>query len=112
RETIIDLTRNTIVRIGLLVFATNKYVRFVPELHASVKKYFMNGKNHEARLFLFTDRPELHSDVVAIPQKHLPWPEPTLKRYHIFLNHAALLSEMDYLFYTDADMRFVDNLGD
>jgi histo-blood group ABO system transferase len=36
----------------------------------------------------------------------------TLGRYKIFTNNSDTLSEMDYLFYCDADMKFVGNVGD
>lgn len=42
----------------------------------------------------------------------VPWPSPTLMRYHLFLNQEEKLKEYDYVFYMDADMRVVDTIGD
>ena len=46
-----------------------------------------------------------------IDKKHEPWPNPTLKRFETFLNSKDILSEMDYLYYCDADMRFANKVG-
>ena len=99
------------MKIGLLVIATGKYTQFVPPLYKSVKKHFM--KNHEVKMFVFTDgRIPENEDIIRVEQEHLGWPHATLKRYHIFDKNKEILSEMDYLFYCDADMRFVSDVGD
>lgn len=97
------------MRIGMVVIATNKYIRFVEPLWASAKQHFMQG--HDLNMFVFTNQPDVPAGTIRIEQEHLPWPQPTLKRYHIFSKHAAQLMSMDYLFYSDADMRFADTVG-
>jgi histo-blood group ABO system transferase len=99
------------MKIGLLVIATGKYTQFIPPLYKSVKKHFM--KNHEVKMFVFTDGnvPE-NDDIIRIEQEHLGWPYATLKRYHVFDKNKELLSNMDYLFYCDADMRFVEDVNE
>lgn len=100
--------------IGLVVIATNKYITFVRPLLDSVRKHFLT--NHKVTLFLFTDKMEdsvcSEPDVVAIAQSHMLWPGSTLFRYNIFNASKDKLKEMDYLFYSDADMLFVDTVGD
>ena len=98
------------MHVGLLCVATNKYIRFVPQLLDSAKQHFM--KDHEVTMFVFTDSPTVPEGAVRIEQQHQPWPFSTLKRYHIFTKNEEQLSKMDYLFYSDADMRFVDTVGD
>ena len=98
-------------KIGLLVIATGKYDRFIPPLFKSVKKHFMN--NHDVTMFVFTDQDIPSKDgIERIQHDHEPWPMPTLKRYHTFDKHRDALSKMDYLFYCDADMLFVSEVGD
>jgi hypothetical protein len=98
-------------KIGLLVIATGKYDRFIPPLLKSAKKHFMT--NHDVTMFVFTDQdmPEKEG-LVSLPHEHEPWPNPTLKRYHVFDKYKEELGKMDYLFYCDADMLFVDTVGD
>lgn len=98
-------------KIGLLVIATGKYDRFIPPLFKSVKKYFM--KNHEVTMFVFTDGDMPKKDgIISFHHKHEPWPNATLKRYHVFDKHREDLIKMDYLYYCDADMLFVSEVGD
>ncbi len=97
-------------KIGLLVIATGKYSRFLPDLFMSADRYFMI--KHNVTKFVFTDNPDVVSNTtVVIPHIHEPWPNPTLKRYHAFNKHFSILKKMDYLFYCDADMLFVDTIG-
>lgn len=99
-------------KIGLMIIATGKYDQFIPPLYKSVQKYFM--KNHEVKMFVFTDSNNIpiNDMIVKIPHEHKPWPAPTLLRYATFHNAKEILSQMDYLFYCDADMRFVAPVGD
>jgi len=59
----------------------------------------------------------------TIEQPHMPWPYITLKRYHIFqrINHSegsnagsfrAFFDDFDYVYYSDIDMLFVDDVGE
>ena len=98
-------------KIGVLVIATGKYDAFVPPLFKSIKKHFM--KNHEVTTFVFTDKDMPNKKgLVKINHEHEPWPNPTLKRYHTFCSNKKGLMEMDYLYYCDADMLFVSEVGD
>jgi histo-blood group ABO system transferase len=98
-------------KIGLLVIATGKYDQFIPPLYKSMKKYFM--KNHEVTMFVFTDKEmPKKEDLVSLEHNHEPWPNPTLKRYHTFDKYKDILFNMDYLYYCDADMLFVGEVGD
>ena len=98
-------------KVGLLVIATGKYDQFIPVLYKSMKKYFLT--NHDVTMFVFTDQEIPTKDgLVSFSHIHEPWPNPTLKRYHVFDKHKEELLKMDYLYYCDADMRFVSEVGD
>lgn len=43
--------------------------------------------------------------------EHLPWPNSTLKRFHFFNRYKEHVTG-DYVYYIDADTRFVDYVGD
>ncbi len=100
------------MKIGLLTIATGKYIQFIDPLWESAKKYF--APNHEVTMFVFTDSTEFvpKQRQVKIMQRHMPWPGPTLFRYNIFNHNKHLFYDMDYLFYSDADMLFVSEVGD
>ena len=98
-------------KVGLLVIATGKYDQFIPMLYKSMKKHFLN--NHDVTMFVFTDQEMPKKEgIISLPHTHEPWPNPTLKRYHVFDKYKEELSKMDYLYYCDADMRFVSEIGD
>jgi histo-blood group ABO system transferase len=101
------------MKIGLLIIATNKYTQFLQPLIEGADNFFL--KNHEVNYFVFTNR-EINipstRNIVKVDTEHKDWPWMTLGRYKIFTNNSDMLSEMDYLFYCDADMKFVGNVGD
>lgn len=97
--------------IGLLIVATGKYIQFVEPLVLSAEKHFC--KNHQVTYFVFTDQnavPLPHTIYAFHPR--LGWPFDTMNRYHAYYNHAELLKDQDYLFALDADMLFVEDIGD
>ena len=101
------------MNIGLLIIATNKYTRFLQPLISSADEFFL--KKHNVTYFVFSDKDvEISSyrDIIKINVEHKKWPWMTLGRYRIFSDNYDILSEMDYLFYCDADMRFIDVVGD
>lgn len=50
--------------------------------------------------------------VNIVETEAVPWPTPTLMRYHLFLNEEEKLKDYDYIFYLDADMRVVAKISD
>jgi len=100
------------MKICILNIATNKYIQFVESLLDSVEENFLNG--HEISALVFTDHEiDESSENVKISQiEHEPWPIPTLKRYHYFMKEAEYISQFDYCFYMDVDMRIVGFEGE
>ncbi len=99
-----------IYNIGFCIMATGKYIQFVPPLITSAKKYFC--PDHNVTFFVFTDSDLKESkNVIRIEQKKLGWPSDTLMRFSVYYQHKNILANMDYLFACDADMLFVDYVG-
>ena len=98
------------MNIGLIIIATGKYKQFINQLLISARKHFM--QDHNVHFFLFTDADYYDEDVTAIIIEHEDWPGPTLHRYRNIVKQWQLFDKMDYLFYIDVDMRFVDTVGD
>ena len=98
-------------KVGLLIVATGKYIEFVPPLLDSADQHFCT--DHNVTYFVFTDGQLPDRDnLEIIYQKRLGWPHDTLMRHSIYHQHRDALKDMDYLFATDADMLFVDTVGD
>jgi histo-blood group ABO system transferase len=99
------------VRVGVLIVATNKYFELFPPLARSIRQH-LRIPGAEVRLFCFTNvEAAVEADTTLVHVDHQPWPLVTLLRYKFFTDHADLLSTMDHLVYVDADMRFVAPVG-
>tara|TARA_Y100001937_G_C7121114_1_gene332644 strand:+ start:486 stop:1172 length:687 start_codon:yes stop_codon:yes gene_type:complete len=93
----------------ILNIATNKYTTFVDDFYSSCKQFF--APDQDVSHLLFTDNMDFETGV-DVPFKksyveHKPFPEPTLKRYHYFLQERDYIEQFDYVFYSDVDMKFV-----
>jgi hypothetical protein len=101
-------------RRGIIVIATGRYVGYVRPLLDSVRRH--RAADH---VFVLSDTLEPGSSgssgragradgVTWLPWGHVPWPAPTLLRYHAITSYAALLRDtVDRLLYLDVDMRVV-----
>lgn len=113
------------------------YWDFARQMVEGAKQYFLPG--HQVDYFVWSDMPtdkvELpkledknayadgYNDAIEklgfqkfgatiFPTEPQPWPQPTLLRYHLFLQQEEILKTYDYIFYCDVDMRFVGIVGD
>ncbi len=100
------------MKIGLIIIATNKYIQFLKTLLESADEYFLPGQ--DVTYFIFTDNDidlSSYREIVKIDIMHREWPWMTLGRYDIFKNNKEVLGKMDYLYYCDVDMKFVNIVG-
>ncbi len=87
------------------------YWEYLPPMIESARKFFLKG--HDVDFVAWTDMPtDTKIDAKIIPTESFDWPLPTLNRYHLFLRQEELLSTYDYIYYIDADMKFVSRVGD
>ena len=105
-----DVSQNK-PNVGLCIMATGRYSQFVEPLLASARKNFCTNSN--VTYFIFTDgQIPVAPDVVRIEQKRLGWPYDTMMRMDVYAKHRDAYKNIDYLFATDADMRFVNTVGE
>lgn len=103
------------MKVNLLIVACGKYTSFLPDLIDSAFANFMTDcevnvhvfTNHLDLIDLFARKEyvqKLHSHEI----EYLPWPHPTLHRYHFFKQYQRFFSwpDADYYFYIDADSVF------
>ena len=100
------------MKICILNIATNKYIKFVEQLLDSIEENFLNGHDISALVFTNHEIEETSNNVKISQIEHEPWPIPTLKRYHYFIKEKEYISQFDYCFYMDVDMRIVDKVGE
>ncbi len=99
--------------IGILYICTGKYDIFWKKFFLSAEKYLFPGS--EKKYFVFTDATQLYAEgnhkVQKVYQKNLGWPNNTLFRFKIFLGVEEELQKCDYLFFFNANIIFVDKIG-
>jgi histo-blood group ABO system transferase len=100
------------MKICILNIATNKYIQFVEQLLESVEENFLNGHDISALVFTNHEMEEVSDNVKISQIEHEPWPIPTLKRYHYFVKEKEYLSQFDYIYYMDVDMRIEGKVGE
>jgi hypothetical protein len=90
--------------IGILLFCTGKYVKFLDNYITSCEKFFL--PDVKKKYFIFTDnQPELPDGISYqyIQQPKLGWPYDTLKRYEIAYDQKHIFEGIDYLIMTNAN---------
>lgn len=109
-ETLFESKKIVKKKVGLLVVATGKYIDFVNPLICSARKHFCT--DCDVTYYVFTDGqvPD-GADVVKIHQTRMGWPYDTLMRCKLYYDNRDLFKDQEYLFACDADMLFVDIVG-
>lgn len=101
------------LNIGVCVMATGRYIEFIPSFIEHAKKNFLT--NHNITFYIFTDGkldfiPD--KNIKIIYQKKLGWPYDSLDRFSIYKHHANTWSFNDFMFSVDADIRFINKIGE
>lgn len=109
---------NTQPSVGLLIVATGKYIQWVQPLISSADRFFL--PDCQVTYFIFTDAQDYLSqerrfdsvrEVKVLAHQRLGWPYDTMMRPKVYYSYAADLATIDYVFALDADMLFVDTVG-
>lgn len=107
------MTASNNTKIAILYIALGRYGVFWRDFYESAEKYFLPDVSKT--YFLFTDNEKLEHDtdnnVIKIYQDKLGWPYDTLMRFDIFLTQEDKLAQFDYIFFFNANMQFVDLVG-
>jgi Glycosyltransferase family 6 len=97
------------MKIGILYICTGNYTIFWKEFFESAESLLLPGMHKE--YFVFTDAPMIEyaqkENVHKIFQEKTTWPFSTLLRFHIFMKAEDYLKKMDYIFFFNANVKFV-----
>ena len=96
------------MRIALCLIATGKYHFFLAPCIESRRHFCVD---QAVQFHVFSEKEFSGPHVTWWNSPHLPWPGPTLYRYHTMLRAAAELKKLDYVFYLDVDTVFVARVG-
>jgi len=102
-------------KVGILYICTGKYSVFWEDFYLSSEKYFLKQRPFEKHYFVFTDEKflvyENKKNVTKIYQEPLKWPFITLYRFKMFNSIKNKLESMDYLYFFNSNMIFVEYVG-
>ena len=103
--------------VGLVVTAIGRYSTYLERFIHTADRFFMTSEN--VTYVVFTDRvQEVHSDVLNTSRAKLVievtnrgWPLNSMMRHSFIGKHKRRLSNFDFLFVTDVDMTFEEEVG-
>lgn len=98
------------MRVGILCIATGNYKSFVQQLIDGIANNFLI--HHEREIYLFTDEERDYPSRLKVIQTIIPpykWPEASMLRFKMYTSRTY---DCDYIFHSDIDMRFVDQVGE
>lgn len=99
------------MKIAILYICTGKYNVFWKDFYSSCEKYFLpeNSKTY----FVFTDNPMLsfEPNIHLIKKECRGFPLDSLFRFEMFLEVEEQLKKFDYIFFFNANMLFIADIG-
>lgn len=102
------------MKIGILYIATGRYICFWEEFYKTAKQFLF--KNHEVHFFVITDADSICGEgddfVHRCKFESLKWPHSVMKKFEALLSVKDQAIFMDYVFYFNANMKFVAPVGD
>lgn len=103
-------------KVALLFVCLNpNYWPYLRNVIEDCNNHFLTNRklDYKVDYFAWTDLPEgTDYGTTVFPTDPMPWPHPTLMRYHLFLQQEEKLADYDYIFYLDADMKIVAPIGE
>lgn len=100
------------IKIAFVIVATNKYMQFVSPLIDSIYQHFLNEIHKDYFVFTNVMNTDLPHGAKKIQIEPRGWPGDSYYRYHYFLSIQEQLEKYDYIYYLDADMKVVGDIGD
>lgn len=100
------------MKIAILYICTGKYNQFFKGFYESCERYFLTGIA-EKKYFVWTDDMTVSDagNVELIYHECKGFPADSLFRFDMFLEIEKRLEQFDYIFFFNANMLFIDNIG-
>jgi hypothetical protein len=98
------------MKIGILIVCTGKYNVFLDTLYRSCEQHFLPQASKTYYVFTEGPVPE-YGNIIKFHQPYMGFPNDTLKRFHLFTKYSQILTESDYLYFLNANMICVREIG-
>jgi len=98
-------------KIGILYICTGEYSIFWHNFYESTNQYLLTS--YQKHFFVFTDDISIKSNknVTIIYKQCKGFPLDSLYRYQYFLENKELLLQQDYIFFFNANIQFIQEVG-
>lgn len=98
-------------KVAILYIALGRYTVFWDEFYESAEKHLLNADKH---YFIWTDKPlalnyappPSNKKITVIGATKRGWPFDSLLRFQMFLEQEKALSQYDYIYFFNANMKF------
>jgi hypothetical protein len=101
------------INIGILYICTGKYERFFKDFYESAEKFFLEGSKKTYYVWTDSESTDFEKpNVIKMKQKRWGWPYDTLMRFKMFLQAEKEILNEDYLFFFNANMKFLLPVGE
>lgn len=100
-------------KIGILYICTGKYSVFWEKFYESAERFLLTDKDIEKHYFVFTDDEKIReqSNIHVYKKTSGGFPNDSLYRFETFIGIEKDLREMDFLFFLNSNMNFIQNVG-
>lgn len=100
-------------KVGILYICTGRYAVFWERFYRSAEKFLLTEPDIEKHYFIFTDADVLEneSNIHKYFKKPQGFPSDSIKRFRMFLAIKEDLKKMDFVFFLNANMNFVQYVG-
>jgi hypothetical protein len=101
------------MKVGIIVIATGKYYMFIKDLVESFESFFI--PDADKHYFILTDKsdPDIIGDNIHyIEHQKEEWPFVSLFRFKNVYQHREKFESVDYLFFSNANMKAVDIISE
>lgn len=97
--------------VGIVCISVGRYSVFWPAFFASVERHFLPGT--PKRYVVFSDAPQgqiAGPGVTVVPVKKDSWPGPTLKRFEMIRDNAALFDGCSHVYFMNGNIDFLQDV--
>lgn len=101
------------MKVAIVIIATGAYFdKYVVQLVQSIRQHWLVGTADTVPVVITDSADPVPEGCVKFHAPYLPWPQPTLKKYNMLMEHEGFLRAFDYVYIMDADMRIVAPVTD
>jgi hypothetical protein len=101
------------MKVGIVTIATGKYWMFINDLVKSFESFFLPEFDKEYFIFTDNESPDINGENIhIIKHEKEEWPYASLLRFKHIYSKKDFFNNVDYLFFSNANMKAIRNIED